>query len=237
MTKPLVVITGASSGIGRSTARAFAKEGNPLLLISRQIQPLPELRDAPAIYEQADVSDFDAVEHAIRKAEGQYGRTECLVNDAGMADARDFKSVDVESYTREIDVNLRGVLNCTKVVIGDMSARKSGTIINISSVSDRKTSPVAVTYTATKYAVRALTESLREAEGRNGVRVINVAPAYVRTNIHKGMGISFEEYCRLLGNPDFLSPDELAEIILYCWKLPKSICIRDIVVAPTHSIF
>jgi NADP-dependent 3-hydroxy acid dehydrogenase YdfG len=127
------------------------------------------------------------------------------------------------------------VLNCTKVVIGDMSARGSGTIINISSVSDRKTAPVAVSYTATKYGVRALSESLREAEGRNGLRVINVAPGYIKTNIHKTMGISFDEYRQALGNPDFLSAEEVAEVILFCWKLPQRICIRDIVVTPTRS--
>jgi NADP-dependent 3-hydroxy acid dehydrogenase YdfG len=104
-------------------------------------------------------------------------------------------------------------------------------------VSDRKTSSVAVTYTATKYAVRALSESLREAEGKNGVRVINIAPGYVRTNIHAGMGISFEEYKRALGNPDFLSAEELADIVLYCWKLPPHICVRDIIVTPTKTTF
>jgi len=118
-----------------------------------------------------------------------------------------------------------------------LSARGSGTIFNISSVSDRKTAPVAVTYTATKYAVRALSESLREAEGKNGVRVINVAPGYVRTNIHAGMGISFDEYRKALGNPDFLSAEELADVVLYCWKLPPHICIRDIVVTPTRTTF
>jgi len=129
------------------------------------------------------------------------------------------------------------VLNAAKIVLTDMTARKSGTIINISSVSDRKTSPVAVTYTATKYGVRALSESLREAEGKNGVRVINIAPGYVKTNIHAGMGISFEEYKRILGNPDFLSAEELADIVLYCWKLPAHICVRDIVVTPTRTTF
>src|SRR6185369_13856754 len=118
-----------------------------------------------------------------------------------------------------------------------MSRRGLGTIINISSVSDRKTAPVAVGYTASKYAVRAVSESLREAEGKNGVRVINVAPGYIRTNIHAGMGISFDEYKQALGNPDFLTADELAEIVLYCWKLPPHICIRDIVVTPTRTIF
>jgi NADP-dependent 3-hydroxy acid dehydrogenase YdfG len=237
MSEPLVVITGASAGIGRAAARAFAKAGNKLLLIARHIEPLAELGADAAVYAQADVADYAAIERAIRAAEARFGPTECLINNAGLADARDFKAVDVASYSHEIDVNLKGVLNCTKIVLADMSRRRSGTIINISSVSDRKTAPVAVTYTATKHAVRALSESLREAEGRNGVRVINIAPGYVKTEIHKTMGISFEEYCKALGDPDFLSADELADIILYCWQLPKTICIRDIVVAPTRSSF
>jgi NADP-dependent 3-hydroxy acid dehydrogenase YdfG len=237
MAAPLVVITGASSGIRLGLAHAFAREGHPLLLVSRHIAPLPDLPPEGTAYAAVDVADYAAVEQAIRRAEDRFGKTECLVNNAGFADARDFKSVDAASFGREVDTNLKGVLNCTKAVLGDMSARRSGTIINISSVSDRKTSPVAVTYTATKHAVRALGESLREAEGRNGVRVINVAPGYIRTNIHEGMGISFEEYCRALGDPDFLSVEELVEVILFCWKLPQRICIRDIVVAPTRTGF
>jgi NADP-dependent 3-hydroxy acid dehydrogenase YdfG len=237
MPGPLIVITGASSGIGLALAGAFAKEGNALLLIARHMEPLPDVPPDQVVYARADVADYEAIEHAIRDAEARFGKVECLVNNAGFADARDFKSVDPASYAHEIDVNLKGVLNCTKAVIGDMSARGSGTIINISSVSDRKTAPVAVTYTATKYGVRALSESWREAEGRNGVRVVNVAPGYVRTNIHKTMGISFDEYRRALGDPDFLSAAEVADVILFCWKLPQRICIRDIVVTPTHSSF
>jgi NADP-dependent 3-hydroxy acid dehydrogenase YdfG len=237
MPQELIVITGASSGIGRAIARAFAAEGHALLLISRHIAPLPELAGKPVRYAQADVADYAQVETAIRAAERDLGETECLVNSAGFADARSFLEVAPADYAREIDVDLIGVLNCTKAVIANMSRRRSGTIINISSVSDRKTAPVAVGYTASKYAVRAVSESLREAEGKNGVRVINVAPGYVKTNIHATMGITFDEYCKTLGNPDFMTADELAGIVLYCWKLPPSICIRDIVVAPTRTSF
>jgi len=226
MAGPLVVNTGASSGIGLALARAFAKEGNALLLIARHIKPIEGLPADRTVYAQADVADYAALEQAIRDAEQRFGKTACLINNAGLADARAFTDVEPEA-----------VLNGTRIVLGDMTARKAGTIINISSVSDRKTSPVAVGYTASKYAVRAASESLREAVGMQGVRVINVAPAYIKTNIHAGMGISFEEYCRLLGNPDFLSAEELAEIVLYCWKLPPTVCIRDIVVAPTRSGF
>lgn len=237
MTGPLVVITGASSGIGLALARAFAKEGNALLLVARHMKPVDGMPADRTAYGETDVADYAALERAIRDAEQRFGKTACLINNAGMADARTFTDVEPEAFAREIDVNLKGVLNGTKVVMADMAAARSGTIINISSISDRKTSPVAVGYTASKHAVRAAGESLREAVGMQGVRVINVAPAYIKTNIHEGMGISFEEYCHILGNPDFLSAEELAEVVLYCWKLPPTICIRDIVVAPTRSGF
>src|SRR5207244_3708484 len=118
---------------------------------------------------------------------------ECLVNNAGIADARPFGEADPDSYSREIDTNLKGVFNCTKAVLSGMAARKTGTIINISSISDRKTAPVALAYSATKHAVRAFSESLREAEANNGIRVINIAPGYIRPTIHAGMHISIDE--------------------------------------------
>jgi len=237
MAEPLVVITGASSGIGLALARAFAEEGHALLLIARHIKPVDGLPADRIAYAAADVADYGALERAIRDAEGRFGKTACLINNAGLADARDFKQVEPAAFAHEVDVNLKGVLNGTKAVLADMSARQSGTIINISSVSDRKTSPVAVTYSASKHAVRAVSEWLQQAEGKNGVRVINVAPGYIRTNIHARMGITFDEYRQALGNPDFLTAEELADIVLYCWKLPPHICIRDVVVTPTRTSF
>ena len=237
MADSLVVVTGASSGIGLALARAFSKDGHALLLIARHMKPVADLPAGRTAYAEADVADYAALERAIRGAEAKFGKTACLINSAGLADAREFKQVEPSAFAHEIDVNLKGVLNGTKAVLADMSARGSGTIFNISSVSDRKTAPVAVTYTATKYGVRALSESLREAEGKNGVRVINVAPGYIRTNIHAGMGITFEEYKQALGNPDFLTAEELADIILYCWRLPPHICIRDIAITPTRTTF
>jgi NADP-dependent 3-hydroxy acid dehydrogenase YdfG len=141
LTGPLIVITGASSGIGLALARAFAKEGNALLLIARHMKPIDGLPAERTVYAQADVADHGALEHAIRDAEATFGKTACLINNAGMADARAFTEVEPAAFSHEIDVNLKGTLNATKVVIGDMTAAGSGTIINISSVSDRKTSP------------------------------------------------------------------------------------------------
>ena len=237
MADSLVVVTGASSGIGLALARAFSKDGHALLLIARHMKPVDGLPAERTAYAEADVADYAALERAIRGAEVKFGKTACLINSAGLADAREFKQVEPEAFAHEIDVNLKGVLNGTKAVLADMSARGNGTIFNISSVSDRKTAPVAVTYTATKYGVRAFSESLQQAEGKNGVRVMNVAPGYIRTNIHAGMGITFEEYKQALGNPDFLTAEELADIILYCWRLPPHICIRDIAITPTRTTF
>ncbi len=237
MAKGLAVITGASAGFGLATARAFAAAGHPLRLIARHMEALPEFAGKRVLYAPVDVADFDAFQNAVREAERRHGGTDCLVNAAGFADARPFGEVPPADYEREIRTNLLGVLNGIKAVLAGMTERKAGTIINVSSVSDRKTAPVALAYTASKYGVRALSESLREAEGKHGVRVINVAPGYVKTNIHQGMGITFEEYCRGLGNPDFMTADELAAIILYCYQLPAHLCIRDLVVAPTRTTF
>ena len=95
-----------------------------------------------------------------------------------------------------------------------MIARKSGTIVNISSIGDRAAGPDGEVYHASKAAVRSLATSLQKGKAANNIRVINVAPGFVKTNIQVEMGISFEEYCKRLGNPDFITADELADIIL-----------------------
>jgi NADP-dependent 3-hydroxy acid dehydrogenase YdfG len=201
------------------------------------MKPLPEFTGKAVAYAQVDVADYDALRRAVEEGEQKFGGVDCLVNSAGLADARPFEHVEPADYEREIRTNLLGMLNGVKAVLAGMVSRRRGTIINISSLSDRKTCPAAVAYTASKYGVRAATESLREAEGRNGVRVINIAPGYVKTNIHQRMGITFEEYCQTLGNPDFMTADELAGIIYYCYQLPMHLCVRDLAIAPTRSAF
>src|SRR5437899_12042794 len=98
---PLVMITGASSGIGKALAFAFAAEGNPLLLISRHIEPIGSLPES-TFYRAADVADYDAIAAAVAAAEAIHGSVECLFNNAGTADARTFGEVDYDSYTSEI---------------------------------------------------------------------------------------------------------------------------------------
>ncbi len=237
MQKSLVAITGASHGIGKAAALAFAKEGCALLLLSRNIEPIPELKEKDVIYKKVDVADFDQLKTAIEDAETKFGPLDCLMNNAGIIKIGDLKEMDIEISNSEIDVLFKGVLNGMRIALPGMAARKKGTIINISSIGDRKPSPQAPVYHASKAAVRSLSESLQQAEAKNYVRIINVAPGLIKTNIHQDMGISFEEYSKILGYPDFISPDELAKILIFCWKLPQKICIRDIVVMPTNCAY
>jgi NADP-dependent 3-hydroxy acid dehydrogenase YdfG len=237
MAGPLVIITGASHGIGRALALAFAREGHALLLIARHAEEIEGLADVPHRWVEVDVADYARLKAAVDNAEAAFGPTDCLVNNAGFLHVGNFRDRQVGDLDHDIDVLLKGVVHGVHAVLPGMSARKRGTIINLSSIGDRKPGPSGETYHAAKAAVRSLAESLQQAEAKNNVRVINVAPGFVKTDIHKGMGISFEEYCRLTGNQDFIAPERIADIILFCYKLPQAICIRDIVVMPTNSAY
>src|SRR5262245_35758359 len=235
MAAPLTVITGATHGIGRALALAFAKEGHPLLLIARHAETIPELANHPHRFAAVDVTAYGRLQDAIAEAEKEFGPTDCLINYAGFIHIGDFSKRSVEDLDYEIDVLFKGVVHGARAVLPGMIERKRGTIVNVSSIGDRRPGPTGETYHASKAAVRSLAESLQQAEAKHNVRVINIAPGLVKTNIHETMGISFEEYCKMLGNPDFIAPERIAEIILFCYKLPQSICIRDLVVMPTTS--
>jgi NADP-dependent 3-hydroxy acid dehydrogenase YdfG len=235
--KPLVAITGASHGIGRAVAAAFAAEGHPLLLVSRHPEPLDGVPPEQVRQAAVDVADYPALAAAFHDAEAAFGPIECLVNNAGFLRIGALETRDPGEMGYEVDVLLKGVLHGIRAVMPAMAARKSGTIINVSSIGDRVPGPNGEVYHACKAAVRSLATSLQKGQAANNVRVINIAPGLVKTNIHAEMGISFEEYCRMLGNPEFISAEELAEIILFCWRQPQRICIRDIVVMPTSCDF
>jgi len=237
MAGPLVVITGASHGIGRALALAFAREGHALLLIARHAETIDGLPDVPHRFAEVNVTDYPRLKAAIDDAERQFGPTDCLVNNAGFIHIGEFAQRPVEDLDYEIDVLFKGVVHGVRAVLPGMSARKRGTIVNVSSIADRRPGPMAETYHASKTAVRSLSESLQQAQAANNVRVINVAPGLVKTNIHADMGISFEEYSSKLGNPDFIPPEGIADIILFCYKQPQAICIRELVVMPTTSAY
>ncbi len=146
-------------------------------------------------------------------------------------------SLSLEQINEELDTMIKGVTNGIHHVLKGMSERKCGSIINISSIGDRKPAPRAPVYHACKHAVRSSGESLNMSEAEHNVRVINLAPGLIRAEIHQKVWISFEEYCEVLGNPTFIEPVDLVKIVLFCWQQPQHICFQDIAVMPTDCGF
>jgi NADP-dependent 3-hydroxy acid dehydrogenase YdfG len=170
--KPLVMITGASAGIGQETARVFSAAGYPLLLIARR----PELIEAMGLPDTlavaADVSDYDALADAIRQGEEKFGPVDCLVNNAGISRLARLDEQDPAQWRDLVDINCLGVLNGMHAVAPGMKERRHGTIINVSSIAGRKVYPHHDVYGGTKHFVHAVSEGMRQTMSAYRVRVM-----------------------------------------------------------------
>jgi len=225
MNKSLVVITGASSGIGAAMAKVFSEAGYPVALLARNLAAMQSLDLPNALCQSVDVMDYEAMQTAIRVAENQYGPVDCMINNAGFLKAGDFTEVSHQDHKKMVDVNITGVINGIEAVLPGMRERQSGTIINISSLADRSSRPKFVTYAATKAAVKSLSESLRAANAKYGIRVCNLAPAKVATPM------ILDTY---LNDTQTIAAEDLARAALWMYQQPKNICVRDLVFAPTY---
>jgi len=224
MNKPLVIITGASSGIGKCLAITFSKAGYPLGLISRNLNAMQELNLTNSVCISADVTNYNALSNAINDIEEKLGPVDCLINNAGFAKSGDFTEVSNDDHEHTISVNVSGVIHGIKSVLPSMRGRKRGTIINISSVADRHGRPNIATYAASKAAVKSLSESLRQANAKYGIRVCNIAPAKILTPMLMTSHLNEEQA---------IMPEDFAKAVLWVYEQPQTICIRDMVFAPT----
>lgn len=225
MTKPLIVITGASSGIGAATAKVFSDAGYTVAMLSRNKKSMEQFHISNSIALECDVTDIKSVKNAINLAQEKFGAIDCLINNAGFAKGGEFTEVSHDDNKIMIDVNLNGVINCIETVLPAMQKNKSGTIINISSVADRKSRPTLPVYAATKAAVKSLSESLRTSNAKYGIRICNVAPAKIKTPMLITANLSEDQ---------IVPVEDMAKAILWIYQQPKTVCIRDIVIAPTH---
>ncbi len=223
--KPLIIITGASSGIGAGIAKLFSSTGLSLGLFSRNIKALQALDLPHTICIETDVTDSLAFKNAVTTAEEKFGPVDCLINNAGFGKDGDFCALSHSEHEMMVQVNLLGVINGIEAVLPSMRLRKAGTIINISSLADRAARPELATYAATKAAVKSLSESLRMANAKYGIRVCNVAPAKINTPLLIKSSLNDEQV---------ISVEDMAKTILWIYEQPKTICIRDIVIAPTY---
>jgi NADP-dependent 3-hydroxy acid dehydrogenase YdfG len=236
MTKPLIVITGASSGIGAATARLLSAQGHPLLLLARRLEQLEELALPHTLCRKVDVTDRAAVEEAVREGEERFGPADAIVNNAGVMLLGRIVDQPVDEWDRMVDLNVKGVLYGTRALLPGMIARGRGTIINVSSVAGRKTYPNHAAYVATKFAVHALSENLREEIAATGVRVVTIAPGAVETELlshtsDEQIKADYQAWKTAAGGA--LDPQVVAEAIAYAYGQPQNVTIREIVLAAT----
>ncbi len=225
MTKPLIVITGASSGIGAALAKTFSTAGHALGLIARDKPAMEKLNLPNTICLSADVTNYEALKNAIKIAEQQFGPIDCLINNAGFSKGGDFTELNQQDHQRTIDVNINGVVNGIDIVLPAMQQRKTGTIINISSVADRSIRPKLATYAASKAAIKNLSESLRVANAKYGIRICNIAPAKILTPLL---------IASKLDDTNTITAEDFSKTVLWIYQQPQTICVRDLVIAPTY---
>lgn len=238
MKKPLIVITGASSGIGAATAKLLSNQGHPLLLLARRIDKLEALALPDTLCRQVDVCDASAMQSAIADAEALYGPVDGLVNNAGVMLLGQVHDQDPAEWQRMFDVNIMGLLNGVHSVLAGMRQRKQGSIINISSIAGRKTFPNHAVYCGTKFAVHAMSENMREEVAMDDVRVITIAPGAAETELLSHTSSDeikqgYDEWKTHMGG--VLKAEDVANAILYAYQQPQNVCIREVVLAATRQ--
>lgn len=238
MSKPLVVITGASSGIGAAIARRLSDAGHPLLLLARRVERMEALALPNALCRAVDMTDRAGVEAAITEAEAQFGPVDCLVNNAGVMLLGDVADQDPAEWQKMFDLNVVALLNGMQAVLAPMKARNGGTVVNISSIAGRKTFPSHAAYCGTKFAVHAITENVREEVAASDVRMITIAPGAVETELlghttSDEIKAGYEDWKADMGG--VLAADDIARSVEFAYAQPQNVCIREIVIAATRQ--
>jgi 3-oxoacyl-[acyl-carrier protein] reductase len=220
------LITGAGRGIGRATAIALAKEGIHLGLIGLNMSNLEKVAadlagfDVKVSAATVDVTDLESVTHAVEHIKSDLGPIDILINNAGIAKFGGFLDLTPEEWEKIIQVNLMGVYNVTRVVLPGMIERKSGDIMNISSSAGQKGAPVTSAYSASKFAVLGLTESLMLEVRKHNIRVTALTPSTVVTDLAIETNL-------VSGNEEnVMHPEDLAELIVASLKLNPRVFVK-----------
>ena len=240
----VVVITGASSGIGESTARLLAGSGAKVVLGARRTDRIDALvkditaKGGAALGFQADVTKRSEVEALVQGAIHEYGRIDVIVNNAGIMPIAPMAALKVEEWGRMIDVNIKGLLFGVAAVLPIMQKQKQGHIINMSSVGGFKVwAPGGTVYSATKFAVRAITEGLRMEHKADNIRCTIISPGAVATELPEG---SSEEDTRKNLREFYkiaVPADSVARAIAYAIEQPAEVDVNEIVIRPTKQDF
>lgn len=220
------LITGAGKGIGRAAAIAFAKEGINVGLLGRTGAHLEDVLNeleqygVNAVMAVADVSDNEAVLAAVDHIKSELGPIDILVNNAGIGKFGKFLELPPEDFKKIIDVNLMGVYNVTHAVLTEMIERKTGDIINIASTAGQKGAPVTSAYSASKFGLLGLTESLMLEVRKHDIRVSALLPSTVVTELAQSENL-------IQGDPEnVMHPEDLADVMVAQLKLHPRILLK-----------
>lgn len=220
------LITGAGRGIGRAVAIALAKEGVNLGLIGLTMSNLEKVTAELEQYDinisaaTADVADLEAVQHAVEHIKSDLGPIDILINNAGTGKFGGFLELSPEEWENIIRVNVMGVYNVTRAVLPEMIERKSGDIVNISSTAGQKGAPVTSAYSASKFAVLGLTESLMLEVRKHNIRVTALTPSTVVTDLAVETNL-------ISGNPEnVMHPEDLADLLVSGLKLHPRVVLK-----------
>lgn len=242
MKNKIVVITGASAGIGKACAFEFAKAGAKLILISRRIEllekfsnDLKKLSGNDVLNLQLDVRDKKDVENKINSLPDHWKKIDVLINNAGLA--RGLSKIDegkIQDWEEMIDTNVKGLLFMTRMISPLMVERGFGHIINIGSIAGHEVYPMGNVYCATKFAVKALTKGMRIDLLDKNIRITSVDPGMVETEFSLVRFSGDEERAKkVYEGTKPLSPEDIADTVMYCATRPPHVNINEIVVMPT----
>lgn len=236
----VVVITGASSGIGAETAEMLAASGAKVVLTARRKDRLDALvariRDAggEALAVESDVTDPAQMRAVAETAVGTFGRLDVWVNNAGLMPLSPIALGRTEEWNRMVDVNLKGVLNGVAAAHPFMLKQGAGHFVNVSSVAGHKVFPGAAVYSATKFAVRALSEGIR-MESDGAVRVTNISPGAVRTELADHIGVPEVKEGIQDALDNAIGPDAIARAIRYAIAEPADVDVNELIIRPAKQ--
>ena len=238
--KPLIAVTGASSGIGEAVARSFSKAGHPVLLMARRLERMEALGLPNAISREVDVRDRGAIAAAVRDAETKFGPVDMMFANAGVARLADIGRQPPEEWDEMIDINTKGVMNTVHAVMSGMMERRKGTLFMMSSIAGRKIYPDHTVYCGTKYFVHAVSESLRGYLSKYDVRVIVLSPGVIETEVLSGVLdeetlASYEKNKANMGGG--IGPEHVADMMLRSYQMPQNALVQEICITPTRQKF
>jgi NADP-dependent 3-hydroxy acid dehydrogenase YdfG len=236
----VVLVTGASSGIGRATARVLSAAGAKVVVAGRRTEQLAELvKESPTemLAVELDVTRLESVEEAVASAVGHFGRLDALVNNAGLMLAGMILDADPQQWVRMVETNLLGSMYAVHAALPHLIASK-GAVIQVSSTSGRIASAGSGAYAATKFGISAFAESLRQEVTERGVRVVVVEPGFVETELTDHItDPMMREAAKSIGQSmRTLQPENIAEVIAFALSQPEHVAVNEILVRPTDQV-